>query len=98
MTTHPRRQFPGHGYMDDLTTECSFNLQVTWVIAMLGLFFDMLSMGICTTRHWQMFGRLVQELNVCTVYQLIFDIKYHIMQVSLDRHSRKSLKQHDAYE
>ena len=29
--------------------------------------FDMLSMGVCTTRHWQAPGRLVQELNVCTV-------------------------------
>ena len=24
-------------------------------------------MGVCTTRHWQSPGRLVQELNVCTV-------------------------------
>ena len=34
----------------------------------LGLFFDMLSMGICTTRHWQTSGPLVQELIVYTVY------------------------------
>ena len=32
-------------------------------------FFDMLPMGICTTRHWQTSGQLVQELNVCTVYR-----------------------------
>ena len=25
--------------------------------------FDMLSMGVCTTTHWQTSGRLVQELN-----------------------------------
>ena len=25
------------------------------------------SIGICTTRHWQTSGRLVQELNPCTV-------------------------------
>ena len=30
-------------------------------------FFDMLSMGVCTTRHWQMSGRLVQELSACSV-------------------------------
>ena len=30
-------------------------------------FFNMLSIGVCTTRHWQMSGRLVQELNACTV-------------------------------
>ena len=33
----------------------------------LTYYFDMLSMGVCTTRHWQTTGRLVQELNVCTV-------------------------------
>ena len=37
------------------------------VIDVLGLFFDMLSMGFYTTRHWQTSGRLVQELDVCTV-------------------------------
>ena len=29
--------------------------------------FDMLSMGVCTTGHWQTLSRLVQGLNVCTV-------------------------------
>ena len=29
--------------------------------------FHMLSMGVCTTRHWQTSGLLVQELNICTV-------------------------------
>ena len=32
--------------------------------------FDMLSKGIYTTRHWQMSGRLGQELNVCIVTTL----------------------------
>ena len=27
----------------------------------------MLSMGVCTTGHWETTGRLVQELNICTV-------------------------------
>ena len=31
-------QFPGHGSIDDLTTERSFNSQATWVIDVLGLF------------------------------------------------------------
>ena len=53
--------FPGHGCMDDLTVERSFDLQATRVIDVLDLFFDMLSM------HWRRTGRLVQELNVCTV-------------------------------
>ena len=38
-----------------------------FVIGVLGLLFDMLSMGIYTARHWQMSGHLVQEFNVCTV-------------------------------
>ena len=33
----------------------------------LAYFFGMLSMGVCTTRHWQTSGPLVQELNDCTV-------------------------------
>ena len=53
--------------MDYLTTERSFDSQATWVIDLLGLSFDMLSIGVWTTRYWQTFGRLVQEFNVCTV-------------------------------
>ena len=30
----------------------------------LAYFFDMITNGVCTTRHWQTSGRLVQELNV----------------------------------
>ena len=37
------------------------------VLMCLAYFFDMLSMGVCKTRHWQTSGRLVQELNTCTV-------------------------------
>ena len=53
--------------MYDLTNERSLDSQGKWFIDVLGLFSDMLSMGVCTTRHWQTSGRLVQELNVCTV-------------------------------
>ena len=39
MTANPRdTQFPGHGYMDDLTTEHSFDLLATWVNHVFGLF------------------------------------------------------------
>ena len=34
---------------------------------MLGLLFDM---GVCTTKHWQTSGRLVQGLNVCTAEEI----------------------------
>ena len=53
--------------MDDLKTERSFDSQATWIINVLGLFFDMLPIGVCTTGHLQTSGRLVQELNICTV-------------------------------
>ena len=61
-------QFPWHGCMDGLITQRSFDSEAMWGIDVLGLFVDMLSMGVCTTTHWQTSGRLVQELNVCTVY------------------------------
>ena len=48
----------------DLTNERSFDSQPSWVI---DLFLNMFCMGVCTTRHGQTSGRLVQELNVCTV-------------------------------
>ena len=60
---------PRHWSKEDLPTERSFDSQATWVmiIDVLGLFFDMLSMVVCTTRLWQTSGRLVQYLNVCNV-------------------------------
>ena len=33
-------QFPGHGCMNDLSTECSIDSQATWVIDVLGLFYN----------------------------------------------------------
>ena len=51
-------QFPGNVCMDDLTTELSFDSKATWVIDVLSLFFDLLSVGVCTTRHWRTSGRL----------------------------------------
>ena len=50
----------------DLATKRSFDSQATMIIDLLGLYFG-LSMGVCATRYWQTSGRLVQELNVCTV-------------------------------
>ena len=53
-TGHKHDRTPNyHGYksMDDLTTERSFVLQVTWVLGVLGLIFDMLSKCVCTIRH-----------------------------------------------
>ena len=52
--------------MNDHTTERSFGSQAMWFIDVLR-FFYMLSVGFCTTSQWQTSGRLVQELNVCTL-------------------------------
>ena len=40
-------------------TERIFELQAGYFLT--------LSIGVCTTRHWQTSDRLVKELNVCTV-------------------------------
>ena len=66
----------GHGCMDDLTTERSFDPQATWVIDVLDVFHDMLSINVCATRHWQLFGRLVQALDGCTVHGQRTKLKY----------------------
>ena len=40
---------------------------LAWEIGMLCLLPHLLSMGVFTNKHWQTSGRLVQQLNVCTV-------------------------------
>ena len=47
----------------------SFDPQTTYGSLICFSYFllcDMLFMGVCTTKHWQTSGRLVQELDVCT--------------------------------
>ena len=56
-------------HVPNLKTESSFDSQATWVIDVLSLSFDMLSMCVCTARQWQTSGRRVQELNAHTLYQ-----------------------------
>ena len=53
--------------MDILTTERRIDLQAMWVINELDLIFDMISMSVCTIRHWRTSGRVAQKLNVFTV-------------------------------
>ena len=65
--------------MDELTTERNFDSQATWVIDVFCIIFDVLSMGVCTTRHSLTSGRLVQEFNVCTVHPSVqgrLDVQY----------------------
>ena len=45
----------------------AWNWQATWVTDVLGISVDMLPMSDSTIKHWQTSGRLVQELNACTV-------------------------------
>ena len=55
--------------MDELTTKSALISKIHRSCVMcLTYFFDMLDVVICTTGHWQTSGRLVQELNVCTVH------------------------------
>ena len=69
-TTRPiATKFPGHGGMNDLKTERNFDLQATFVISVLSLYIDVLTKGSCTTRHSQTSGRMVNESNVCTVWE-----------------------------
>ena len=76
-------QFHWHRCKDRLKIERDFDSQTTWVIDVLGLYFDTLSTGAFTTRHWQTTGRLVQELNVHTVWSWeFFKIIYSLMDVS----------------
>ena len=42
-------------------------LKLRGALMYLTYFFDMLSMGVGKTRHWQTSGRLVQELKACIV-------------------------------
>ena len=36
-------------------------------MSVLYVYHWLMCLAVCVTRHWQTFGRLVQELNVCTV-------------------------------
>ena len=73
---------PGHNTQPHVRLQPSFQGVDAWITSKLNEalacksreslmsladIFDMPSMVVCTTRHWQTSGRLVQELNVCTV-------------------------------
>ena len=78
-TTRPiPTQFSGHWWLDDLTTDRSFR-KLTALLMCLAHSFDMLAMGFCTTRHWQMSGRLVPRLNVWPV--AVRSIWYTLMHI-----------------
>ena len=63
----PPPHFRWHGRIYDVTTYHSFDSQATRFIDVFRLFLDMSFMGVCTTRHSQTSGRLIQELNICTI-------------------------------
>ena len=63
-----------------------------WSLMCLAYSFDMLSMGICTTRHWQTPSQLVQELNVCTIPSFCISISLSCLRSSASCRSwRKTL-------
>ena len=65
---HPRLP---HSFLG-LDARMTLQLRVALIFMLSGslvcwaYFFDLLSLVVCITRHWQTSGRLVQELNVCT--------------------------------
>ena len=71
----------------------SFYLQAA-LLMFVACFFGTLSMSGCTTRHWQTSGRLVQELNVCTVYGFEINACGQHTRVTLSLHSPGSALVH----
>ena len=57
-------QFPGHAWMTS-QLKVTFIPKLCGSLMCLAYIFDMLSKGVCTTRHWQVSGQPVQEVNVC---------------------------------
>ena len=76
-------KFPGHGCMDDLTTESNFDSQASFRPSICLAVLDMLPMGVCTTGHRQTSGRLIQVLNVCTV---LTSLGKHLVQYASEVH------------
>ena len=63
-------QFSGYGcHHKSLTLQLNVALirKLRGSLRCLAYFVDLLSTGGCATRHWETSGRLVQELNTCTV-------------------------------
>ena len=80
--------FPWHGCMYDLQLNVSLIRKLRCSLKCLAYLFDMSFKVVCTTRHWQTSGRLVQELNVCTVrciigMEMILDIDISSIRVDL---------------
>ena len=64
-------QLPGHGCDHRfLTLQLNLSLirKLLASLMCLASYFDMLPVGAYTIRHWKTSGRLVQELNVSTVF------------------------------
>ena len=60
-------QFPGHGCINDPQLNVALVHKLRGLLLCLAYFLEVLSIGVGTTRYWHTSGRLVQELNVCTV-------------------------------
>ena len=65
--------------MNELTTDRGFASNLGNWRAWFIFFFDKLSMGVCTSSHYQTSGRLVQEIYVFTVVSCcwLWRIKWH---------------------
>ena len=76
--THPHAMIdtlvPGHECRNDLTTSVALMRKLRRLSVCLVYCFDMLTMDVCSTRHYETPGCPVQELNVCTILILMY---YH---------------------
>ena len=66
-STRLHAQFPPSFLDMDACTTSQLNVALVRKLLCAWLIFDTLSISVCTTRHWQTSGKLVQEVNVCTV-------------------------------
>ena len=96
-------QFPEHGYDHrSLTSQLNEALirKLRGSSMCLAYIIDMVCMGVCISRHSQLSGRLLQELNVCTVsclcaslgeltYRLVFACSGMAWQVTVGLITRK---------
>ena len=80
---HARLQPSFQGIDAWITSELNealvFKLRVSFMS--LSDIFDIPSIGVFTTRHWQTSGRLVQELNVCTVLDPVITYGDHWQRI-----------------
>ena len=109
-STRPHARLPPSFLDMDACTTSQLNVALIRKLLCAWFIFDMLSISVCTTRHWQTSGQLVQELNLdhCifripiswieqneNAFYLQFEFKVMPSQCLLTRQLHWSFKFHD---